>query len=99
VQASILLFLKDSSKNNPVKRKTLSLLLGIPDRKVRAGIAELQAQGHPIVSLNVGYFLGTREEVEAYKRREMHRAFSLLSKLKRMFPDFQEVARQLKLEI
>ena len=99
MQASILSCLSGTTKNNPIKRKDLCLLTGLTDRKVRAEIATLQSSGVAVVSLSAGYFFGTREEVEAYKRREMHRAFSLLSKLKRMFPDFQEVARQLKLEI
>lgn len=99
MSASILTCLRGSSKNNQIKRKDLCALTGMTDRKVRLAIAELQGQGHPIVSLSVGYFLGTQTEVESYKRREMHRAFSLLAKLKRMFPDFQDVARQLKLEI
>lgn len=89
--------LKGRSRRNPITRKALMSLTGLKDRKVREFIALLQEQGKPIVCLDKGYFWGTAEEVESYKRREMKRAFTILKKLRHLIPNVGEMVRQMEL--
>lgn len=78
-------------------RDALVSVTGYPDRANRDAIASLQAQGFPIVSLSKGYWLGTQEEVEAYKRREWKRLRTLAEKLKGLMPQVNEALKQLDL--
>jgi hypothetical protein len=80
-----------------VTRDDLVSVTGCPGRANRDAIASLQAQGFPIVSLGKGYWLGTQEEVEAYKRREWKRLRTLAEKLKGFMPQVNEALKQLDL--
>ncbi len=98
LETAILKFLH--ARENPVlalTRNDLSTMTGYPDRANRDAIASLQAQGYPIVSLGKGYWLGTQEEVEAYKRREWKRLRTMAEKLKGLMPQVDEALRQLDL--
>lgn len=88
---------RTSPKEMPVTRSVLAAHTGLTDRKLRDAIASLQAQGFPIVSLSKGYFLGAKEEVEAYIRREKSRAITILQKLRNLVPQLGELVDQLTL--
>lgn len=86
-----------STPSYAVTRSDLVRLTSSPDRANRDAIASLQAQGHPIVSLGKGYWLGTKADVESYTRREWHRIRTLAKKLKGFLPQISEALGQLDL--
>lgn len=98
LESTILSLLRGKNISNlAVTRDNLVSLTGYPDRANRDAIASLQAQGHPIVSLGKGYWLGTHEEVEAYKRREWKRLRTMAEKLKGFMPQVNDALEQLDL--
>lgn len=96
-QTQVLAVLKTASRELPIGRKTIARITNFNERRVRMIFAELQSQGIPVISLDHGYYLGAGEELEAYKRREIHRAVSILQKLKGLVPQAKEALRQLEL--
>jgi hypothetical protein len=78
-------------------RAELELKTGLTDRLVRASIASLQTQGHPVISLGRGYWIGDQKDIDAYIRREKHRAITILQKLRRFLPRVDEMIEQLSL--
>lgn len=91
-QQTILDLLKTATRDRPVDR----FKVGLSERAFRNAIADLQEHGHPVVSLGKGYWLGTPQEVDAYARREKHRAETILAKLKRLRPKLKTVVNQLE---
>lgn len=79
--------LEARSKENPISSSELAVKMNICERSCRFMIAELQAQGKPIVALKKGYWMGTPEEVIIYKSREYKRVKTLLKKLTRLVPE------------
>ena len=71
-------------EDNRIDKRTLALRLHTSDRKVRAGVSELQRRGELIITdTDQGdyYYLGTNTEpAERYIRQEKHRAFQILEK-------------------
>lgn len=94
---STILDLLQERDSPSLTREELVWMTGHPDRANREAIASLQAQGYPIVSLGKGYWLGTHEEVEAYKRREWRRLRTMAEKLRGILPKVHEVVQQLDL--
>ena len=88
---------RQHGRKNPVSRIELYNKLGVPDRVIRYGIAILQEQGKPIISLVKGYFWGDAEQIEIYCQREKRRAISILVKLTHLKPKIKETIGQLEL--
>lgn len=66
-------------------RKTLALLLGIEDRKLRKVIKDLRDKGLPICTdPDGGYYIGSRKEGLIEARKLRHRAYELLKTAERM---------------
>lgn len=104
IEAKILGILEGRPTNSPsLTRDVMSNMTGIHPRQIRLAMASLQAQGHPIISPGKGYRLATtQEEIESFLRRESHRAFTILKKLRQLrhlVPQhfFRELADQLTL--
>ncbi|HCU25987.1 MAG TPA: hypothetical protein DF383_13295 [Deltaproteobacteria bacterium] len=95
LESAILNLLRD--KRHPalaLSRSQLASLTGHPDRTNREAIAALQAQGYPIVSLGKGYWLGTEEDIAAYKRREWKRLRTMAEKLRSLQPKLPQDQQQ-----
>ena len=78
-------------------RDYLSIHFNMTDRTIRECIAELQSEGHKIISLTKGYKLAVNGELEQYIAREKRRAISILAKLTHLKPKIKELCQQLEL--
>lgn len=91
------------SREGGVRRKTLAVRLGIPDRSLRDIIESLQNAGWPIVNFQdgEGYFLAeTAEEVVHYKNQERKRARNTAAKAKciKFWPDIRGKVEDIRAE-
>ena len=97
-QSALLNHLAGSSKERPVSREYLQARTCWSDRRIRKIISELQENGFWIVSLDRGYYLtDSKADLESYKRRETHRAVSILRKLRSLVPAAGEALKQLEM--
>ena len=91
------------SREGGVRRKTLAVRLGIPDRSLRDIIESLQNAGWPIVNFQdgEGYFLAeTAEEVARYKNQERSRARNITAKARgiKFRPDIRDKVAEVRSE-
>ena len=85
--------------DNPIRRKDLKRMLGIPDRSMRDMITTLRTQGWPILNHQDGrgYYLAENEaEIERFRRQELARGWQIIKVARsiRYIPNVWRVKRK-----